>query len=353
VVHHHGGMGKRGDQRAGIAAPGVQRHRSDRGQPLRRPGASQPSTAALVRSATRSSSRPRCRSTRPVTHLVGATRVALRKLVSSRPSAATPARRWGSSTSGPPWSRTARITVCQPTPRSRATAATGGRPCRPAGTLRPGLARSAPPEDGSRPPARSRYPRRRWARRNADALAPQQHHRPPTSWGRSRTRGRPAAMGFGPHATTRAANKLSRRLDDELPFAGRDLRSEDLEAVQAQQPGGRRTTVLTHLGPPVLQTSDIRKLCKVPGAVLAALHRRQQHTAPRFMTKSQHRVRLVLATTCLVGKPSEGRGKQGFGRLREGKGTLRRFRDCAQNRWPLRGSFGAGPSVAVPSVDER
>jgi hypothetical protein len=59
-----------------------------------------------------------------VTHRVGATRVALRKLVSSSPSAATPCRRAGSSTSGVPWSATARITVAQPTPRSRATAAT-------------------------------------------------------------------------------------------------------------------------------------------------------------------------------------------------------------------------------------
>ena len=49
-----------------------------------------------------SSSRPRSRSTRPVTHRVGAVRVALRKLVSSRPSAATPSRRAGSSTSGVP-----------------------------------------------------------------------------------------------------------------------------------------------------------------------------------------------------------------------------------------------------------
>jgi DNA-binding transcriptional ArsR family regulator len=45
--------------------------------------------------------------------------------------------------------------------------------------------------------------------------------------------------------------------------------------------------VLTHLGPPVLQTLDIRKLCEVPGAVLAALRHRHQGTAPRFMTRSR------------------------------------------------------------------
>ena len=36
-----------------------------------------------------------------------------------------------------------------------------------------------------------------------------------------------------------------------------------------------------------MQTLDIRKLWEVPGAVLAALYRRQHHTAPRFMTKSR------------------------------------------------------------------
>jgi hypothetical protein len=46
------------------------------------------------------------------------------KLVSSSPSAATPSSRVGSSTSGRPCSATARMMVAQPTPRSRATAAT-------------------------------------------------------------------------------------------------------------------------------------------------------------------------------------------------------------------------------------
>jgi len=53
---------------------------------------SQLSTAALVRSAITSSSRPHSRSTRPVTYRVGATRVALRKLVSSSPAAVVAAR---------------------------------------------------------------------------------------------------------------------------------------------------------------------------------------------------------------------------------------------------------------------
>jgi hypothetical protein len=76
-------------------------------------------------------------------------------------------------------------------------------------------------------------------------------------------------VGFGPHATARAGDKLKHRLDNELPFADRDLRSQDFEAIQAQHPRGRRTTVLTHLGPPVLQTSDTRKICEVPGVLTA------------------------------------------------------------------------------------
>jgi hypothetical protein len=34
VVHHHPGMSKRSYQRAGIAAPGIQRHRIDLSQPV-------------------------------------------------------------------------------------------------------------------------------------------------------------------------------------------------------------------------------------------------------------------------------------------------------------------------------
>jgi hypothetical protein len=44
---------------------------------------------------------------------------------------------------------------------------------------------------------------------------------------------------------------------------------------------------------PVLQTSDIRKLCEVPGLFWRLLHRRQQHTAPRFMAKSHYKNRLL------------------------------------------------------------
>ena len=94
VVHHHGGVAKRGDQRAGIAAPGVQRDRADAASQSRGRALSQPSTAALVRSATTSSSRPRSRVDQ-AGDLPGRRHGGWpsRKLVSSSPSAATPSRR--------------------------------------------------------------------------------------------------------------------------------------------------------------------------------------------------------------------------------------------------------------------
>ena len=60
----------------------------------------------------------------PVANTVPELGVAARNAVSSTPSVCTPASRSGSSTSGCPYSRTAAITVAQPTPRSAATAAT-------------------------------------------------------------------------------------------------------------------------------------------------------------------------------------------------------------------------------------
>jgi hypothetical protein len=82
-------MAERRDQRAGVPAPRVQRGRADRGQPVARPGLRPAVHGGLVRSTTRSSSRPRSRSTRPVIHRVGAVGVTRRTLV-SRPSRRPP-----------------------------------------------------------------------------------------------------------------------------------------------------------------------------------------------------------------------------------------------------------------------
>lgn len=60
----------------------------------------------------------------PVMNSVWWNRFAARKLVSSTPSEVTPSSRRGSSTSGVPYSTTARITVPQPTASISATDAT-------------------------------------------------------------------------------------------------------------------------------------------------------------------------------------------------------------------------------------
>ncbi|HMA47239.1 MAG TPA: hypothetical protein VKP11_08580 [Frankiaceae bacterium] len=77
----------------------------------------------------------------PVTNWVADLAVAARKAVSSTPSPSTPASRAGLSTSGRPRSSTARHTVAQPTPSSRATAAVL-RPPRPTCTNAHSPARS-------------------------------------------------------------------------------------------------------------------------------------------------------------------------------------------------------------------
>jgi hypothetical protein len=65
VIHDHGGMAQRGNQRAGVATPWVSTTVAMRASQASERAPSQLSTAALVRSATRSCSRPRSRSIRP------------------------------------------------------------------------------------------------------------------------------------------------------------------------------------------------------------------------------------------------------------------------------------------------
>jgi hypothetical protein len=67
---------------------------------------------------------PRCRSTIPVANGVERIGLARANAVSSTPTAATPSMRPGCSINTVPYSTTAAITAAQPTPKSRATAAT-------------------------------------------------------------------------------------------------------------------------------------------------------------------------------------------------------------------------------------
>ena len=223
VVHHHGGMAERRDQRAGIPAPGIQRGRADLGQPVARPGLKPAVTAALVRSATRSSSWPRSRSTRPVIHRVGA--VGLPEERSSRPSRGPPPLQTSSAIpQRVPWPATARITVAQPTPRSRATAATAwvflADP--PTGLSAGSLGQHRPGTDRGRPLGPGAYPAG-WRTTAPDPLAPGQHTgRPPTE--QVAHPDRTAAVELGPRPSAPAPDRGGCGLDGEPPLAACDHR---------------------------------------------------------------------------------------------------------------------------------
>ncbi len=74
---------------------------------------------------------------------------------------------------------------------------------------------------------------------------------------------RSPAVQLGPHPAAHAAD-----LDDTLPLAPT---TSSARTSEPSRPSSLEAdaTASTHLGPPVLQTSDIGKLCEAPGAVLA------------------------------------------------------------------------------------
>jgi hypothetical protein len=118
------------------------------------------------------------------------------------------------------------------------------------------------------------------------ALAPQQHHRAPTDRQVPHP-DRAAAVELGPHPAALTADHGSRGLDLELPLAADHLRGDDLKAVQAQQPGGCGTTVLTHLGPPCCRRHASASYARSQVLFWRLLRHPQQGTTPRFMTKSR------------------------------------------------------------------
>src|SRR6266540_6579131 len=98
---------------------------------------------------------------------------------------------------------------------------------------------------------------------------------------------RAAAVQLGPLAAAHAADHRGRGLDGELPLATHQLGRDDLEAVQAEQPGGGRTTVVTHLGPPSCRRQTSASYARSQVLFRRLLHRRHQNTDPRFMAKSR------------------------------------------------------------------
>jgi hypothetical protein len=149
------------------------------------------------------------------------------------------------------------------------------RPCRPADRPQPWLARSTPPAGGSPaslgpgPYAASRLTTA------PQALAPYEHHR-----GGHRSAGRAPALRGGragwpahrsPHS--RSPWPWSGR---PVPLATHQLSRDDLQAVQVQQPRPRRTTVVTHLRPPLAGRQTSARYAR-PQMPFGALRRRQRH----------------------------------------------------------------------------
>jgi hypothetical protein len=251
VVHHHPGVTQRGDQGAGIAAPGVERHHGDLGQPAAWPGMEpaghrgpgpvghhlQQPAAFQVDQARDPPGRcdPRGLEKAGLVHPEGghalqASSVVHQRsaVVSNRPHDGRPANPQVAGHRGH------RVGVLADPP--------AGLGPGPFGQHSPWTDRGHPLSPGADPA--STLPTA------PDPLTPGQHHRPATD----RQVAHPdhtAAMGLGPHPTAHATDHGGRGLHLELPLAAYHPRGEDFKAIQAEQCRPRRTTVLTHLGPPL------------------------------------------------------------------------------------------------------
>lgn len=109
----------------------------------------------------------------------------------------------------------------------------------------------------------------------------------------------PASRRSAGHAPKRAPAVSSARipqptvdhgghgLDDKLPLAAHHFRGVDLNAIQAEQPRRRGSTVLTHLGPPSCRHQASASYARSQVPFRRLLRHPQQHTASRSMTKSR------------------------------------------------------------------
>jgi hypothetical protein len=177
-----------------------------------------------------------------------------------------------------------------------------------------------------------------------DPLAPAQHDRPTTDR-QIAYPDRAAAVELGPHPAAPTANHRGRGLDLELPLTGHDLRGQDLKAIQAEQRRPRRTTVLTHLGPPLAgrQTSTRYARPQVPlwkpyGAVSGTsptLHDEEPVMGPLVASKRLRPERSRTAS-CPAGRPQSGLYR-------------RRLRRVPPGRRRRRGPAGAGGRSRLPS----
>ena len=125
--------------------------------------------------------------------------------------------------------------VAQPTPRSRATAATAwaSLPTRRHASARARSVSTARERIAAARSVQVRTPQAGSRQRQSRLRQHSTTGRPPI--GRSRTRTVRRPCGLGPHATARTADHRGRGLDHQLPLAAHDLGGDDLEAVQAEQ----------------------------------------------------------------------------------------------------------------------
>jgi hypothetical protein len=251
VVHHHGGVAEWCDQGAGIAAPGVQGHRSHPGQPASRLGA-EPAVH---------------RGPGPVGHQVQQSSVLQVDQPGDPSGGRDPGRLEEAGLVQPQRGHTVQPRgVIHQRSAVLVDGAHDGRPANPQVTgdrgdrvgvladpptrLGPGpLGQHRPGADRGRAFGPGPYPTGRLTTA-PDPLAPGQHDRPAADRQVAHP-DRAAAVELGPHPAALTADHRGRGLDLELPLTGRDPRDQDLKAVQAEQRRPGRTTVLTHLGPPL------------------------------------------------------------------------------------------------------
>jgi hypothetical protein len=243
-------MAKRCDQRAGVAAPGVQRDRADAGQPPSGPSA-EPAIHRGLGAIGHQVQQPAALQVDQAGHKPGGRGpggleearlvqpergdpLQPRGVVHQRPAVIThrPHHR------RPPDPQVAchcgdRVGVLADPPT--------GLGAGPLGQYRPRTDRGDLLGPGPHPAGRLKTA--------PDPLAPQQHHRAAADRQVTHSHYASAVRG-GSHATARTADHRGRGLDGELPFATHKLRRDHLKAVQVQQQRPRRTTLLTHLGPP-------------------------------------------------------------------------------------------------------
>jgi hypothetical protein len=285
VIHDHGGVAEPCDQRAGVAPPGVDRDRADPGQPAVRSG-SEPAVHRGPGAVGHHIQQPAALQIDQAGHIPG-------RCCPGRPKEARliHPQRGDTLHAGRVVHQLAAVVSHRPhhrrPPHPEVACHCGdsmgvladppaGFGAGPFGQHRPRTDRGYPLGPGPHPAGRLTT--------TPDPLAPAQHH-----WAAAdRQVAHPhhaSAVRSGLHTAARTADHRRRRLDGKLPLATDQLGRDDLQAVQVQQPRPRRTTLLTHLGPPPCRRQTSARYAR-PQVLSGFLPHRRKCAPPRFMTKS-------------------------------------------------------------------